>query len=977
MIQQRTFSIKSVNWTENQIKNVVGVLPIGLAGRSELGGDSNETHDKRRVLIREWFAKLVELSGEEQAACLDELRELDESVAAEVQALVERDRDNAQFLEGSPQIDLGADETHVWRIPPEIPGYTSIQHISEGGQAVVFQGRQESTNQLVAIKVLKDGFLGGSSARERHLEEIRSLTRIQHPNIVSVVDCGSTEDGREYYITRFISGQNLDEYILAENLTIEQRVSLCAKIARALDAAHHSGIAHRDLKPSNIRIDRHGEPHILDFGLAKGIEAGTIVNGDLKTESGSFVGSVNWASPEQIDKRFGKISLRTDIYQLGVVFFQVFAGCKFPYDVSGEFLESFQSILQANPKSIPGAENDIKLARVNKVIRKALRKKQEERFTSAGAFARTLEKAIVISDQKADGKKERPAIVSWIFLVGFLLVGLFVAALVIQWLYPAQFDQAVARIQKTLSSKSSEHLAKGEPQIEPETTAVAAEIEHPPFMVDWETPITPDMSNNTPPVVTENSRKFASVPTPLEPVQISMSDVKLPEGQTGSTQATFEVQLSRASAEKVHVDYATSDETAHSSSSESRDYKSISRQSLTFEPGETSKKIVIDVLGDSEWEREETFAVKLSNPKNAEISKGKAVCTIQNDDVFVSEHGELDFRKFDGLRLKPWDFKGNFGVSINQGIPSLRIVGAGGQDHSAINRSIKLGGEFFIEAQLWDNRNSEAEFILQSSTTAESLRFSLKTIAYHDWGAVGNSGEIQDLAPGSVFAKKSVWLRVEQIPGEGVYVFANGDRSQMHRIAVDMETPFDSLEIRFPNEKCVKQIQNLRWGPIETTPLVETKPFGDSSRQTSSGEIPQGWVAIGTSREGQPRRFISEDLQIGEDFNVSFTLDVKRIGSFALNFVGDKGSVTLPVYISIEGYEAKVSLGGATKSFQYEFGAIDVRIVRTGDRIQLEFGGPQNVIAIEPHGLKNFSRLELDLIKTDGAITFQKPILVR
>jgi serine/threonine protein kinase len=168
-----------------------------------------------------------------------------------------------------PDIDRPREPESIIR--PRLPGYLIAGEISRGGQATVYKAIQESTGRTVAIKVVPGGAFVASKHRTRFEREQKILAAIEHQSIVSIIDGGQTPDGSLYFVMQYIEGQSLNDYwneILDSAEGTRKTVKLFAKIAWAVEAAHELGIIHRDLKPSNIHVDRHGEPHVLDFGLA-------------------------------------------------------------------------------------------------------------------------------------------------------------------------------------------------------------------------------------------------------------------------------------------------------------------------------------------------------------------------------------------------------------------------------------------------------------------------------------------------------------------------------------------------------------------------------------------------------------------------------------------------------------------------------------------------------------------------------------
>ncbi len=268
--------------------------------------------------------------------------------------------------------------------PGSIAGYTIIRELHRGGQGVVYQAIQQSTRRKVAIKVMKEGPFGGAADRARFDREVTILGQLKHPNIVTVHDSGEAA-GSHYFVMDYVSGRALDEHIERNKPSIDETLELFGKICEAVNAAHLRGVIHRDLKPGNIRVDANGQPHVLDFGLAR---SGSETGASLMTLTGQFVGSLPWASPEQAEGVPGNIDIRTDVYSLGVILYQMLTG-RFPYEVAGNMRDVLDNILQAEParpSTIRRQIND----EVETIVLKCLSKAPERRYQSAGELGRDV-----------------------------------------------------------------------------------------------------------------------------------------------------------------------------------------------------------------------------------------------------------------------------------------------------------------------------------------------------------------------------------------------------------------------------------------------------------------------------------------------------------------------------------------------------------------------------------------------------------
>ncbi len=298
------------------------------------------------------------------------------------------------------------------RRAPDIPGYDDLRELGRGGQGVVYTAGQRSTKRTVAIKVLLEGAFAAESTRRRFEREVDLVASLRHPNIVRVYDSGVTADGYPYYVMEYIEGATLDEQVgrvtavtggrsgsaavdsrtvrIPDALpSIEGTLRLFAKICEAVNYAHQRGVIHRDLKPSNIRIDPAGEPHVLDFGLAKSAMTGDDMHTAMMTVSGQFTGSLPWASPEQTEGEPGRVDIRSDVYSLGVLLYQLLTG-RFPYAVTGTFPDVIRNIQLASPAR-PRALRPQIGDELETIVLKAIAKERERRYQSAGELARDIQ----------------------------------------------------------------------------------------------------------------------------------------------------------------------------------------------------------------------------------------------------------------------------------------------------------------------------------------------------------------------------------------------------------------------------------------------------------------------------------------------------------------------------------------------------------------------------------------------------------
>ena len=271
------------------------------------------------------------------------------------------------------------------------PGYAVVKLLHRGGQGIVYEAVQESTNRKIALKVMRSGPFASGQETARFDQELRILSELKHPNIVRLHD-GGTAAGHRYLVMDYIAGEALDAHMVGARRSVDETLRLFIKICKAVNAAHLRGVVHRDLKPSNIRIDEHGEPHILDFGLAKlaANDGGLTSSARAMTLTGQFVGSLPWASPEQAEGATGRIDTRTDVYALGLILFHMLTG-RFPYDVIGTMRDVLDHIVNTAPARPSRFSREVD-DDVDTIILKCLHKDRDRRYQGAGELSQDVER---------------------------------------------------------------------------------------------------------------------------------------------------------------------------------------------------------------------------------------------------------------------------------------------------------------------------------------------------------------------------------------------------------------------------------------------------------------------------------------------------------------------------------------------------------------------------------------------------------
>ncbi len=220
----------------------------------------------------------------------------------------------------------GDDDAH--RLPPGVGPYEIGERLGEGGMGVVHRAHQRTpVEREVAIKILRRG-MDSARVLARFEGERRTLARLDHPHVAQILDAGSLEDGRPFVVMPLIEGTSITRYCDEHRLDLRRRLELFLLVCRAVEHAHGRGILHRDLKPQNIlvrQIDGEASPTVIDFGIAKALRPDTTEFGDLTLE-GQRIGTPAYMSPEQLQLLPEDIDVRSDVYALGVILYELMVG---------------------------------------------------------------------------------------------------------------------------------------------------------------------------------------------------------------------------------------------------------------------------------------------------------------------------------------------------------------------------------------------------------------------------------------------------------------------------------------------------------------------------------------------------------------------------------------------------------------------------------------------------------------------------
>lgn len=272
-----------------------------------------------------------------------------------------------------------AENIEAFPLPEKIGRYFVLRELGFGGFARVYLARDPDKEELVAIKVpLQD------RVSEKHiqgfLEEARTAAELDHAGIVRVHDWGRDKQGSCFAVMTYIEGRSLQEIKASEKLSHRKVVALAYSVADALHYAHTHGVVHRDIKPANIMIDKQGQAHVTDFGLA-------LNENTQKLTGEELAGTVPYMSPEQLNGDRAQIDGRTDIWSLGVVLYELLTQ-KRPF-AGGSARELSQAILKKEPKAPRQFDDEIPVE-FEKICLRALSKDKGDRYSTAREFADDL-----------------------------------------------------------------------------------------------------------------------------------------------------------------------------------------------------------------------------------------------------------------------------------------------------------------------------------------------------------------------------------------------------------------------------------------------------------------------------------------------------------------------------------------------------------------------------------------------------------
>ena len=351
-------------------------------------------NQQRSARVRQIFDEALSYAGDAQAEYVRTACRGDQALLNEVNSLLAEDTTTGRLRVRPLFDDERAEEIAL----PDVPGYRVTRRLGAGGMGVVYEAVQLETKRRVALKTVHAQNTDDELRMRLFKREIETLARLDHANIATIYEAVRTDDQKLYFAMELVEGQPLDHYI-ARTLGSQKRDSsalnavlhLFVQLCSAVHYAHQRGVIHRDLKPSNIFIVSHGETpagvKVLDFGLAR------LVDDEIRqtqlTEVGSIRGTLRYMSPEQADSDSSGVDVRSDVYSLGVILYQILTR-QAPHDLEGlSLIGALKKICTETPEP-PSAHNSDLDEDLEIITLKALALQPEDRYQGANALGDDL-----------------------------------------------------------------------------------------------------------------------------------------------------------------------------------------------------------------------------------------------------------------------------------------------------------------------------------------------------------------------------------------------------------------------------------------------------------------------------------------------------------------------------------------------------------------------------------------------------------
>jgi serine/threonine-protein kinase len=349
------------------------------------------------------FNRAIDTPGAERAGLLDQLCGSDATVRREVEAMLQAHEASGGLIAERRLVTDGEDggapsDRFAGRLPSgaRIGPYRIEGLIGAGGMGDVYRAERAdgAYRQTVAFKVLRLGYRTSEMVRRFRIER-EALARLTHPGIARILDGGTLDDGRPYLVLEFVEGVSVTSHCTERGLSLRDRLALFVRIASVVQYAHGRLVVHRDLKPSNILVQPDGVPRLLDFGIAKLLDADVDASLGLETTPESRLLTPEYAAPEQM--RGEAPGTATDVYALGVLLFEMLTGAR-PFAAAVHNPNALERAILESPPPPPSSVSDAPVGArrlrgdLDRIVLMALRKEPERRYVSAAQLGDDVER---------------------------------------------------------------------------------------------------------------------------------------------------------------------------------------------------------------------------------------------------------------------------------------------------------------------------------------------------------------------------------------------------------------------------------------------------------------------------------------------------------------------------------------------------------------------------------------------------------